>query len=136
MKICDELLAMYHRNFLSQFTTIDEEWVYWDNVNRPHHDQLWWAAGDQSTPIRRCVAARNHLATIVWDVKGILLCDGLPQRKNKRKNLLHLDEHAHRRNLTRGAGCTEAVLKISFMITFDRIRRSQLKISLLRSVSR
>ena len=35
-----------------------------------------------TTSIHRCSTAKKHLATTFWDVKGILLCDVLPQGKN------------------------------------------------------
>lgn len=83
-RICGELLSMHQRNdFLTQLITVDEVWVYWDNANRSYHDRSWYGAGDQpTTSIRRCLTAQKHLATIFWDVKGILLCDVLPRGKN------------------------------------------------------
>lgn len=83
-RICGDLLAMYQRNnFLSRLITVDEIWVYWDNADRPYHNRSWYGDGDQATTsIRRCLTARKHLATIFWDVKGILLCEVLTKGRN------------------------------------------------------
>jgi histone-lysine N-methyltransferase SETMAR len=87
-EICHRLLGMFQANdFLSQLVTCDEIWVYWDNEGT-FNNRSWRGPGENpiSTPTRR-LTNRKHLASVFWDVKGVIMMDVLPQGQTINANV-------------------------------------------------
>lgn len=80
--ICSQLLEMYHRNnFLNQLITVDEIWLYWENVGATpgQHHRVWHGAGDQPCMVmkRGPMTTKKHLCIVFWDSRGIILVETL-----------------------------------------------------------
>jgi histone-lysine N-methyltransferase SETMAR len=82
VEVCSQLLEMLtQNNFLNQMITADEIWIYWENSGT-FNKKSWRGAGDEPlTSPRRSLTTKKHMATIFWDVKGLLLMDVLPRNK-------------------------------------------------------
>ncbi|XP_065658164.1 histone-lysine N-methyltransferase SETMAR-like [Hydra vulgaris] len=76
VEICSQLLEMYEKNnFLPRLVTVDEVWIYWENIGT-HTHRSWVGAGDDPvTEVRQTLTTKKHLATVFWDSKGIILID-------------------------------------------------------------
>jgi len=60
--ICNQLLVMHsHNNFLKQLITVDEVWLYWENVAKTpgQHHRSWRGSGDEIPQ----VVQRSHMTT-------------------------------------------------------------------------
>jgi histone-lysine N-methyltransferase SETMAR len=80
--ICTQLLEMLAmNNFLNQMITVDEIWVYWENVGT-FNNKSWRGERDEPlTSPSRILTTKKHMATIFWDVKGLILMDILPRNQ-------------------------------------------------------
>ena len=81
---CKELLHLYNANpnkFLYRCLTGDETWLHhWDPETKQASMQ-WQHVGSQPPKKARTQAlAGKVMATIIWDVEGILLIDYLPRK--------------------------------------------------------
>lgn len=82
VEICSQLLEMLSKNnFLNQMITVDEIWVYWENIGTFNNKSWRGEADEQLTSPRRTLTTKKHLATIFWDAKGLLLMDVLPRNQ-------------------------------------------------------
>lgn len=78
---CQQLLRMHqHDDFLCRIVTVDECWVYWDNIGRGKKNRSWRGSGDEPTFATRQsnMTTRKHMITVFWDSKGVLLMNVLP----------------------------------------------------------
>lgn len=81
INICQQLLGMYQRDdFLNRIITVDESWIYWDNVGHGKLNRSWRGSGDEPTFATRhsSMTTRKHMITVFWDSKGVLLMNVLP----------------------------------------------------------
>ena len=87
---CKELLHLYNANpnkFLSRVITSDETWLHlWDPETK-QASMLWQHVG--SPPHKKActqASAGKVMATIFWDVEGILLISYLPKKTTITRN--------------------------------------------------
>lgn len=84
LQMCAQNLAKFNRNnFLNQLITVDETWIFWDTDGcKPgSHNRNWLGSGDAAPMVvkQTPMTTRKHMATVFWDVKGVLLIKNLPK---------------------------------------------------------
>ena len=82
VEVCSQLLEMMSiNNFLNQLVTVDEIWIYWDNQGT-FNNKSWRGVGDEPlATTSRTITTKKHMATVFWDVKGLILMDVLPRNR-------------------------------------------------------
>lgn len=85
MATSKECLAMFHRNraeFLRRFVTVDETWVHYHTPETKEQSKQWTFPGESAPKKAKAVLSANKvMATVFWDVRGIIHIDYLQKGK-------------------------------------------------------
>ena len=76
--VCSVLLKRFRSkdDFLLRLVTVDETWVHYYEPENKDQSRQWVGPGSP----RPKKFKHNHLATVFWDAKGVIMLDFLPKR--------------------------------------------------------